>query len=379
MRTVTNFSYQIQSIARPVTMGIALIALVSGCTSSPGSRPSIWPTRKVDSTTATANTTAAVGGALASTTKTVKGQFASMSTAVSSAYDKAKTAITTPFSSTATNTSDPSSVLGKQPTITPELNVAQGNFFEAQGNYTKAMDSYSKALEAEPKNPSALMSMAKLYDRQNSTEKAIEFYQKAIVVAPSAAVFADLGNLYARNQNLSMAKEQFQKAVNLEPKNKSHRSALAGTLLDSGNPDAALDELRQVESPAMANYQMAYLHFTRKNIPATQQFLSSALQIDPNLKPARDLMASMGSAQSISQLAQQGQQFGNQATGIYQQAGAVANGVQNLWNNQPAHPSGVPQSLPANVSGTAGGVTTPASYSANPQSAMTNANGFIRR
>jgi len=267
-----------------------------------------------------------------------------MGTAVSSAYGKAKTAIASPFSGSETASSETNSATSAavKTSVSPELHVMNGQLHEAQGNYAKAIDSYSKALEIEPKNPAALLSTARLYDRQNDKEKAESFYQKAGSVAPSPAVFAELGNLHARNGNLSGAKEQLQKAINLDAKNTTYRSAMAGVLLDSGNADAALVELNQVNSPAMANYQMAYLHFARKNVPATQQFLSNALQIDPNLKPARDLMASISGAQNMNQMAQQGQGMFQQAKGIYQQAGAIGSNVQGLLGTNPAQTSQLP-------------------------------------
>ncbi len=313
---------------------------LTGCTTTPGSRPSIWPTRTAGSASSlTSGASTGMAGSFATTTQAVKGQFSSMGTAVSSAYGKAKTAITSPFSGTAEAGagSGDATALSNKPSIDPELNILKGNLDEQQGNYAKALDSYSKALEAEPKNPTALLSTARLYDRQNDKDKAVEFYQKAGVVAPNnAAIFADLGNLHARTGNFPAARAELQKAVNLEPKSTSYRSALAGVMLDSGNADAAMAELGQVNSPAMANYQMAYLHFSRKNVPATQQYLGSALQIDPNLKPARDLMASMGGAQKINQMAQGGQQAVQQAQGIYQQAGAIGSNVQSLFNAAPA-------------------------------------------
>jgi Tfp pilus assembly protein PilF len=212
----------------------------------------------------------------------------------------------------------------------------KGHLDESQGNYAKALDSYSKALELEPKNASALLSMARLYERQQEKDKAVDFYRKAALSAPNdAAIFADLGSLQARSGNLTEARTELQKAVNLDPKSTSYRSALAGVLLDSGNSEAAMTELQQVNSPAMANYQMAYLHFARKNVPATQQYLGSALQIDPNLKPARDLMASMGGAQAINQMAQRGHETVQQAQGIYQQAGAVGANLQGLVSGAP--------------------------------------------
>ena len=311
---------------------------MTGCTTTPGSRPSIWPTRTAASPTSLSPSPGAgVSGTLASTTQAVKGQFSSMGTAVSSAYGKAKTAITSPFTGTTESGVGDATSLSNKPSMDPELQVLKGQLDEQQGNYAKALDSYSKALESEPKNPAALLSTARLYERQNEKDKAVEFYQKASAVAPNnAAIFADLGNLHARTGNLPAARAELQKAVNLDPKSTSHRSALAGVMLDSGNADAAMAELGQVNSPAMANYQMAYLHFTRKNVPATQQYLNSALQIDPNLKPARDLMASMGGAQKINQMAQGGQQAVQQAQGIYQQAGAIGSNLQGLFNAAPA-------------------------------------------
>jgi len=279
-------------------------------------------------------------GTLASTGKAVKGQFASMGTAVSSVYGKAKTAITTPFTGESA-APETASNLSKNPAIGPELYVMNGQLHESQGNYTKAIDSYSKALEIEPKNPSALLSTARLYDRQNAKEKSIEFYLKAAEITPNDSnIYAELGALHSKTGNLAAAKEQLQKAVNLDPKSTTYRSSMAGVLLDSGNADSAMAELMQVNTPAMANYQMAYLHFARKNVPATQQYLNSALQIDPNLKPARDLMASMGGVQNVSQMAQQGQSMMQQAQGIYQQAGAIGSNVQGLINTVPAQTVG---------------------------------------
>ena len=298
-----------------------------------------------------ASTNAGVSGTFASTTQAMKGQISSMGPAVSSAYGKAKTAITSPFTNQPTTApADAASAsLPKNNSIGPEVYVMTGQLNESKGEYAKALDSYSKALEADPKCISALLSMARLYDRQNEPEKSISFYNKAIELAPnSGASFAELGAVYVKSGNLNAAKDQLQKAVNLDPKNPSHRSALAGVLLDMSNPDGALNELTQVHSPAMANYQMAYLHFSRKNVPATQQYLNNALQIDPNLKPARDLMASMGGTQAIQNVALQGNQYLNQAQTVFQQASAINTNVQGLWQPNGAVPSTTnqPNALP---------------------------------
>jgi Tfp pilus assembly protein PilF len=301
-----------------VSVVMLVATYASGCVSKPGTRPSIWPTQTI-----TGSGAGSMTQALSKTASSMKSQIATVGTAMSSAYTKTKTAITTPFTTVSTATpAENTSSSAKPVTVAPEILVAQGSYFESQGNYAKAMDSYSRALEVEAKNPAALLSMARLYDQQKDSTKSIEFYRKAIDVAPNHAdAYAELGNLHARSGNLKEARNELLRAVNLQPKNRSYRASLAGVLLDSGDTDAAFDELRQTDAPAMAHYQLAYLHFNRKNIPATQQQLNLALQIDPNLKPARDLLASMGGAQNVTNMVQQSQRLGQQAMGVYQAAG----------------------------------------------------------
>ena len=265
-------------------------------------------------------------------TKT-KGQLSTVGTAFNSAYGKAKEAITSPFSAGPASEQPAGATLATTPktnSINPEVYVMTGQLNESTGDYKKALDSYSKALEIEPRNAAALVATARLYDRLNERDKAISFYQKSIEVSPTASTLAELCNLHAKGGNLNAAREELQKAIALEPKNNAYRSTLAGVLLDLGQEEKAMEELMNTNSPAMANYQMAYLHFTRKNVPGAQQYAATALQIDPNLGPARELVASIGGSQSLQNLANQGNQWINQAQSTLQQASAIGTNVQRL-------------------------------------------------
>ena len=333
-----------------VVLGIGL----SGCASSSAWKPFSGLGSQASSGAAVGSS---MGTSFANTGKAVKNQFSSVSSAVTSAVSKTKTAISAPFSpasSTTTATAEGEEKSANNPlNIAPEILVAQGNYFESQGNYTKALDSYSRALQTEPKNAVALLSMARLYDRQQDTAKATEFYQRVIEASPNNAdAYHELGNLAARSGDLKGAQENLSKAATLQPSNKTYRHALSGVLLDSGDPTAALSQMSQCETPAMAQYQMAYMHFQRKNIPATQQHLADALKIDPNLKPARDLLASIGGAQGVNGMIQQGQQVGQQAMGIYQQAGAVLGGITNSAQGVPGLGTSAAPSAGLSASGT---------------------------
>lgn len=320
---------------------VSMVGMVSalslvGCVHSPGARSSIWPTKSVNDPISMGSQGAAstITSKLSNTARGVKGQFSTMGTAVTSAYGKAKTAVSTAL--VPTTTSSPpadATTLANTPNnpaaLGPEISVISGQLYESTGEYAKAMDHYSKALEIDATNVSALSSLARLHDRQNNSVKAIEFYQNAIKASPNhASLYAELGNVHARIGQTSLAKEQFQKAINLDQKNRSYRSSLAGILIDEGQAAQAEQELRQVDVPALANYQMAYLYMSRQDLPSTRQYLSNALAIDPNLQPARDMMNSLGGPP----MAQQASGAMQQASQIYQQVGQLGSAVQNAYS-----------------------------------------------
>ena len=331
-------------ILRLSVLVVGTLSLLSmpGCVSTPGARSSIWPTKSISDPTSIGGqgTAASISNKLGNTARGVKGQFSTMGTAVTSAYGKAKTAVSSAFVATpAASTPKDATTLSNAPTtpqsVGPEINVISGQLYESNGQYAKAMDYYSKALEAESTNVAALSSMARLHDRQNNSAKAVEFYQKAIKVDPSnTALYAELGGVHSRIGQTATAKEQFQKAINLDPKNRSYRSSLAGILIEEGQAAQAEQELRQVDAPALANYQMAYLYMSRQDIPSARQYLSNALAIDPNLQPAKDMMNSLGGpqlAQQASGAMKQANQLYQQSGQIYQQVGQLGSAVQNAY------------------------------------------------
>jgi hypothetical protein len=228
----------------------------------------------------------------------ISGQFKSMGTAVSTAVGKAKNAVTSTFSASSEELSDETS-LAKLPTnLGPEIWVTNGHLYETQLNFAKAMDNYTKALEIQPNNESALLSTARLYARQGQHDKAVDFFNKAIAVAPQAATYNELALAQQKLGKMADAQAAITKAIELEPANTRYRNNLASMLVTGGRSDEAVKQLEQVFPPAVANYNVAYLHFTNSNVAAAQQHLQVALQEDPNLQQARDLMNRLGDSQT---------------------------------------------------------------------------------
>lgn len=277
-------------------------------------------------------------GASATAAKGIGGQVKSMGTTVSSAFTKAKTVVTAPFkpdASAATDKADPTSLASMPTKLTPELWVMQGQLAESQGQHAKALESYSKALEAEPKNLAALVSSARLYERQGDAAHSVEYFQKALAVNPNdASLHNDLGLAYSKAGNAAAAKDSLAKAANMDPTSVRYRNNLATLLVENGQADEAVSQLKQVLPPAVAHYNVAYLHFSKQNIPAAQQQLQLALQADPNLQQARDLYNRLGGGQAVAQVA-----------GAYQMAGNIYQTAQGLA--QPSGTNAVPASAGA--------------------------------
>ncbi len=290
---------------------------------------------------------------LSNTSRGITGQFKSMGSAMSSAYSKTKDAVTKPFSGTPLPNSDNPTSLSNMPpksSLGPEIWVTNGQLYESQSNFDKALDNYTKALELEPDNVAALLSTARLYSRRNQHEQATEFFAKAISVSPQSDSYNEMALCLQNQARTSEAIAAVQKAIELDPSNPRYRNNLAGMLVSSGRSDEAVQSLQQVFPPAVANYNVAYLHFQNNNVAASQQHLQQALQIDPNLGLARDLMAQISTSAAAKSAMAAYQTAGtlyrtaeglasptvNANPAVYQQGNSVSTGASQ------AHPMGAP-------------------------------------
>ena len=307
-----------KNFRRSMILGLISLATTSGCASM--KPPTEWFAKSPAASTELAEEPG-LGTTLANTGKGITGQFKSMGSAVGSAYTKTKTAVTNTFTSKKSdNTDDPTSLATMPTNLGPEIWVTNGQLYESQGNFTKALDNYTKALELQPNNEAGLLSTARLYSRQSQHEQAVEFYGKAIAVNPDPATYNELALAYKNLNRIAEAQAAVRQAIVLDPASQRYRNNLAGMLVAGGRSDEAVKELLQVFPPAIANYNIAYLHFSNKNLAGAQQYLNQALQIDPNLNEARLLLTKLQNSSS-TQTAVAAYQTGES---IYRTAQAIA-------------------------------------------------------
>lgn len=173
---------------------------------------------------------------------------------------------------------DPLSLSSTPEKMEPDVYVANGQLWESTGNLTKAMESYTKALETSANHEPALTSIARLHFREGNYPKSAEFFQKSISQKPDdAALYNDLGLTLSKLGQHSLAAQTLQRALQLAPGTSRYANNLASVNFESGNTTEALKVLKANNKPAVAHFNMAYLHYKKGQIGQAQAQLNQSL------------------------------------------------------------------------------------------------------
>ncbi len=289
-----NQRYTSKKRARLALMLALALGPTVGCSS-------MKPTNWFSKSGSTGSTSGTWSESIAGAGKGIGNGFKTMGSTMSSAVGKAKSAVVSTFSGNTGDKLDPATSLADMPSknsLGPEIWVTNGQVYEMKGDFTKALDNYTKALEKEPDNLAALQAVARLHGRQEQHTQAVDMWQKVVKVSATADNYSELASAQQKAGRLGDAQASIQKSISMEPTVARYRNNLAGILVAGGRSDEAVKELQQVFPPAVANYNVAYLHYMNKNTAAAQQHLQAALQADPNLQPARDLMNLLAASQT---------------------------------------------------------------------------------
>lgn len=258
-----------------------------GCASSSAGLAQLNPFSKSSETVANTAPAAPTPGTLASTQQAVTGQFNSLSAATSSAWTKTKNGVTGLLgmnqapSDEELQPGDPTR-LNTPASVSPEVFVAQGALWETTGDFDKALASYQRALDTEPDNAAALASMGRLHLRQNRPQEAAELLEKAIQVTPQdASLHNDFGSARARMGDVDGAGRAVSQALDIAPGTSRFANNLANIRFEAGDPQGAMAVLAEHNKPAVAHYNMAYLHFQAGDFAAAKSELSEVLKYEP--------------------------------------------------------------------------------------------------
>ncbi|WP_404309918.1 tetratricopeptide repeat protein [Neorhodopirellula lusitana] len=190
---------------------------------------------------------------------------------------------------------DPLSLDDQPEKLEPDVFVANGQLWESTGNLTKAMESYQRALKTSPNDEPALTSIARLHFRESNYSQAAEFFQKAIAQKPNgASLYNDLGLTLSKLGQHDVAAQTLTRALQIAPGTSRYANNLASVHFESGNTDEAMKVLQANNKPAVAHFNMAFLHYKKGQVAQAQSQLNQSLaheheaSSDPATKRAID-------------------------------------------------------------------------------------------
>jgi tetratricopeptide (TPR) repeat protein len=335
-----------------------------GCASQSFSLASLNPFSKSADATVAAKPSGSTGQ-LASMRQTVAGQANSFNMAATSAWSKTKNGVTGLFGGKPdpTDTSvgkyadDDPTRLSTAVSVSSDVYVKQGLLWETSGDFVKAMESFDRALKTDPSNAAALASIGRLHMRQKNYPAASESLAKAIAVSPNeAALHNDYGMARAELKDLTGATESITKALEISPETTRFSNNLAKVRFTAGDTTGALAVLQKHNNPAVAHFNMAYLHFEAKDYANARSHLSQVLQYEPSAQTDPSI------AQAVSQSRNMLAAIDGGATRLAQTGSAAlstVNQISGVFGGQQT-------ALPSQNSGMDGNATTP-SAAGQPQ------------
>jgi tetratricopeptide (TPR) repeat protein len=285
---------------KTISLAGLLAVCGNGCASQSASLASLNPFAKTAQSPAADKPTGSTGQ-LASMRQAVAGQANNFNTAAAGAWTKTKDGVTGMFGGKPNSTDqaagkladDDPTRLSTAVSVSSDVYVKQGLLWETSGDFTKAMESFDRALKADPSNAAALASIGRLHMRQKNYPQASEFLAKAISLSPNeAALHNDYGMVRAELNDLPGATTAITKALAISPETTRYSNNLAKIRFAAGDAAGALAVLQKHNNPAVAHFNMAYLHYEAKDYPNAKNHLAQVLhyegaaQTDPSIAQA---------------------------------------------------------------------------------------------
>jgi tetratricopeptide (TPR) repeat protein len=188
----------------------------------------------------------------------------------------------------------------------PSTCVALGNFNEQSAAdprrspaeqeqlRERARRAYQQALKIDPNDRVALVALARLYITMDDHEHAVATYRQAVKIHPDdAALWYELGMCQARQKQWEPALDSLRRATELDPEQRLYAHSLGFCLARAGHYDESVAAFAKVEGTANAHYNLARMLHHMNEDELSKQHLRLALEIKPELDPARQLLASL--------------------------------------------------------------------------------------
>lgn len=150
---------------------------------------------------------------------------------------------------------------------------------------------FREALKIDPKCREAHQGLARIFTKMGDYDKAFETYEQALAQYPKEAeLWYDLGMCHNQRKRWDKSADCLQKALDLDPENRRYMQTLGFTLARAGRPEESLPHLRLSMGEALAHYNLARMMQHVGQPETCRRHLLLALQADPNLGAAREML-----------------------------------------------------------------------------------------
>ena len=188
----------------------------------------------------------------------------------------------------------------------PGTFVALGNFKDGEAAQKQkepllqeqlrdeARRAYQEALRIDPAYMPAYLALGQLYITLEEYPRALATFKQGLEKHPKeGSLWFALGMCQARQKEWAGAVEALRHAIGCDPENRQYINLLGYCLARAGRYEESLACFRQTGSEARAHYNLArMLHHLQQDVQA-REHLQRALQADPRLEPAQQLLASL--------------------------------------------------------------------------------------
>ncbi|UCB47428.1 MAG: tetratricopeptide repeat protein [Spirochaetota bacterium] len=138
-----------------------------------------------------------------------------------------------------------------------ELLELNAMFLISEGDYEEALHWLEILSAKRPYDLDVLISLAEAYDRVENEDMLIEVYGRMITINPSLIdAHLNLGFLYTKRGIYSLAQEEYQKVLELDPENEKAIFYLTYIYLSTGKTQEALGFFRKLDNKNLLNDEM---------------------------------------------------------------------------------------------------------------------------
>jgi Tfp pilus assembly protein PilF len=163
---------------------------------------------------------------------------------------------------------------------------------EKEQKLVQARKAYQQALDEEPSNVQALAGLARVYVHLKDYDKAQAAYDRALKQHPkNSLLWFEQGQCHHKQKLFGKAADAFRKAADADPENRDYAKHLGLALAQAGRTQESVQVLSKLYGEAQGHYKVALILERLDEPDQARQQLQLALQRDPMLQPAHQMLA----------------------------------------------------------------------------------------